>query len=117
MFGYMDMDELEGLTILDEISEKEQPRFKSLLRTLDEEDTELMVECKRVDGSTFKAKLNFTRATLDVSHVLRIIIGNFSQNRELEEKIELLSNVDVQTGLDKPSVLYGISQSAGDQTP
>ncbi|MES9906714.1 MAG: PAS domain S-box protein, partial [Sedimenticola sp.] len=92
MFGYMDMDELEGLTILDEISEKEQPRFKSLLRTLDEEDTELMVECKRVDGSTFKAKLNFTRATLDGEPCTQIIIGNFSQNRELEEKIELLSN-------------------------
>ncbi len=99
MFGYMDMDELEGLTILDEISEKEQPRFKSLLRTLDEEDTELMVECKRVDGSTFKAKLNFTRATLDGEPCTQIIIGNFSQNKELEEKIELLSNIDVQTGL------------------
>ncbi len=99
IFGYMDMDELEGLTILDEISSKEQKRFKSFLRTHNDENAELMIECQRADGTTFEAKLEFTGATLDGEPCTQIIIRNFSQNKELEEKIELLSNIDVQTGL------------------
>ncbi|MES9899760.1 MAG: EAL domain-containing protein [Sedimenticola sp.] len=99
MFGYMDMEELEGLTILDEISSKEQKRFKSFLRTHNNENAELMIECRRTDDSTFEAKLEFTGAALDGEPCTQIVIRNFSQNKELEEKIELLSNIDVQTGL------------------
>lgn len=99
MFGYIDMEELESLTILDEIAEKEQQRFKAFLRTQGDESSKLQIECQCTDGSTFDAKLEFTAATLDGEPCTQIVIRNTDQNKELEEKIELLSTIDVQTGL------------------
>ncbi|MEE9358844.1 MAG: EAL domain-containing protein [Sedimenticolaceae bacterium] len=107
MFGYLDMDEIEGLPILDTISSKDHKRFKLFLRTLKEESCDLMVKCQSQDGETFKAKLEFSPATFDGEPCTQIIIRDYSENRELEHKLELLSNQDPLTGLANHQYFMG----------
>lgn len=107
MFGYLDMEEIEGLPILDTISSKDHKRFKSFLRTLKEESSDLMVKCQSQNGEKFKAKLEFSPATFDGEPCTQIIIRNYSKSRELEHKIELLSNLDPQTGLANRQYFMG----------
>ncbi|AKH20434.1 EAL domain-containing protein [Sedimenticola thiotaurini] len=99
MFGFVDMDELEGLPILDLIPAKDHKTIKSFLRTLGREHTELNIACQNSAGEVFDAKLEFSPATFDGEPCTQLIIRNEAQNKELEQTIELLSNQDAQTGL------------------
>lgn len=99
MFGFVDMDELEGLPILDLIPAKDHKTIKSFLRTLGREHTELDIACQNSAGEVFDAKLEFSPATFDGEPCTQLIIRNEAQNKELEQTIELLSNQDAQTGL------------------
>ncbi len=99
MFGFVDMDDLEGLPILDLIPAKDHKTIKSFLRTLGREHTELNIACQNSAGEVFDAKLEFSPATFDGEPCTQLIIRNEAQNKELEQTIELLSNQDAQTGL------------------
>ncbi|MCW8943295.1 MAG: EAL domain-containing protein, partial [Sedimenticola sp.] len=99
MFGYVNMEELEGLPILDMVSAKDHTDIKSFLKTLGNEKQELRIECQNSAGDTFDAKLEFSPATYDGEPCTQIVIRNDSQSKELEQTIELLSNQDTQTGL------------------
>ena len=74
LFGYVDLDEIEGLPILDMISPKEHKRFKSFLRSLSDDTTELEIKCQNNDGTTFDATLEFSPATIDEEPCTQIII-------------------------------------------
>lgn len=99
MFGYVDMEELEGLPILDMISAKDHKSIKSFLRTLGDEQAELNITCQNSAGESFDATLEFSPATYDGEPCTQLIIRNEVQSKELEHTIELLSNQDPQTGL------------------
>ncbi|MCW8889760.1 MAG: EAL domain-containing protein, partial [Sedimenticola sp.] len=107
MFGYVNMDELEGLPILDMVSAKDHKSIKSFLKTLGNEKQELRVECQNSAGDTFDAKLEFSPATYDGEPCTQIVIRNDSQSKELEHTIELLSNQDTQTGLANRQYFMG----------
>jgi diguanylate cyclase (GGDEF)-like protein/PAS domain S-box-containing protein len=99
MFGYVDLEELEGLPLLDMVSSSDHQKLKPFLRTLEIDASELKVKCQGSDSSTFDATLEFSPATYDGEPCTQIIIRNQPQSRELEEKIELLSHRDSHTGL------------------
>lgn len=99
MFGYVDMDELEGLPILDLIPSRDHQTIKSFLKTLGREHAELNIACQNSAGEIFDAKLEFSPATYDGEPCTQLVIRNEAQNKELEQTIELLSNQDAQTGL------------------
>lgn len=101
MFGYVEMDDIEGLPILDMIAPQEHKKFKEFLRSLDSGTgtTTLDTSCQSSDEKVFKAQLEFSPASVDGEPCTQIIIRDQSLENELEEKIQLLANQDTQTGL------------------
>ncbi len=101
MFGYVEMEDIEGLPILDMIAPKELQKFKKFLRSLDEnaDTTTIDTNCQSSDEKIFKAQLEFSPASIDGEPCTQIIIRDQSLDSELEEKIQLLANQDTQTGL------------------
>jgi len=101
MFGYVEMEDIEGLPILDMIAPKELTKFKAFLRSMDNntESVTLDTNCQSSDEKIFKAQLEFSPASVDGEPCTQIIIRDQSLDSELEEKIQLLANQDTQTGL------------------
>ncbi len=101
MFGHVDLDEIEGLPILDLVSSEDHKRFKKFLRSLDNKNDSARIEvnCRSSEDSIFEATLEFSPATIDGEPCTQIIIRDQSQSKELQKKIALLSSQDVQTGL------------------
>jgi diguanylate cyclase (GGDEF)-like protein/PAS domain S-box-containing protein len=101
MFGYVEMEDIEGLPILDMIAPKELQKFKKVLRSLDDNTETKTIEtsCQSSDEKIFKAQLEFSPASIDGEPCTQIVIRDQSLDNELEEKIQLLANQDAQTGL------------------
>jgi len=101
MFGNLDVDDIEGLPILDMVAPEDHRKFKNFLRKLPEKSgvSELDVKCQSGNGDVFDARMEFSNASIDDEPCTQIIIRDQSRKKELEEKIELLSLQDSQTGL------------------
>jgi len=99
MFGYMDLDEIEGTPILDMISKDDHRRFKAFLRSLDGKARQMEIQCQTSSGKAFAAKLESSPASIDGEPCTQIVIRDQTSQKELEEKIALLSSQDAQTGL------------------
>jgi diguanylate cyclase (GGDEF)-like protein/PAS domain S-box-containing protein len=101
MFGYVEMDDIEGLPILDMVAPEDLQVFKEYLRSLDKSDaaSELEIRCRKSDGIIFDSKLEFSPASVDGEPCTQIIIRDQSLGKELEHKMNLLLKQDTQTGL------------------
>ncbi len=101
MFGYVEMDDLEGMPIMDMIAPQDQQSFKEFLRSLDSstKTTTLESNCQSSDGKVFEAQLKFSPASIGKEPCTQIIIRDQSMDTELEEKIQLLATQDTQTKL------------------
>ena len=98
-FGYVSMEDLEGLPILDMVASTDHQKIKGFLKTLGDEEAELAVTCQNSSGETFSANMEFRPATYDGEPCTQVVIRTQVQSKELERTIELLSNQDGQTGL------------------
>ena len=102
LFGLAQQEDIEGLPILDMIAPDEHEKFKQLLRrliTAEVEAAEITTSCLRSDGMQFNAELSFMPAVVEGEPCTQVIIHNQSTNRELEEKLQILSTRDTHTGL------------------
>jgi diguanylate cyclase (GGDEF)-like protein/PAS domain S-box-containing protein len=101
MFGYLAMDDIEGMPILDMVSPKDTKAFKKFLRSLDEskEPATLEIRCQNSEGKEFSAKLETCPASIDSEPCTQIIIRDQSLDKELEQKINALNKQDSHTGL------------------
>jgi len=101
MFGNLDVEDIEGLPILDMVAPSDHKKFKGFLRKLPEKSgiSELDVKCQSSNGDIFDARMEFSNASIDDEPCTQIIIRDQSSKNELEEKIELISLQDLQTGL------------------
>lgn len=101
MFGFVDTDEIEGLPLLELVVTDEHKKFKAFLRSLntDEENRQLEVTCQSNDGTNFNALLEFSKASIDGEPCTQIVIRNQANQKELEQKIQLLYSKDTQTGV------------------
>ena len=99
LFGYIDMEELEGLPILDMIAPADLPDFKKFLRSAESSQGELEISCQNSEGEPFKATLEFSPASIDGEPCTQIIIRDSASSKQLEQKLEQISNHDPQTGL------------------
>ncbi|MCF6283110.1 MAG: EAL domain-containing protein [Candidatus Polarisedimenticolaceae bacterium] len=102
LFGCTDMEEIEGLPILELIAPDHLPAFKKLLRSLSRDNsqsTTTEIECLRSNGETFVATLETSEASIDGEPCTQVIIHDCSIQKELEEKLYLLSNKDIHTNL------------------
>ncbi|MCB1758164.1 MAG: EAL domain-containing protein [Gammaproteobacteria bacterium] len=99
LFGYVDMEELEGLPILDMIAPDDLSQFKKFIRGGNPKQGELEINCQNSEGKAFKALLEFSGATIDGEPCTQIIIRDRSSSKKLEMKLEEVSSHDPQTGL------------------
>ena len=102
MFGFDELEEIEGTPILDMVSQDDHAMFKDFLRTYGkDEQCEEQLELRGLlpDGTVFKAHMEFSRATIEGEPCTQIIIRNQSDSKELEQKLKYLSKQDMLTGL------------------
>ena len=102
MFGYADLEDIEGVPILDMVDAEDHPVFKDFLRKYakgqNTEDT-IEVEGKQINGDHFKITMEFSRASMEGESCSQIIIRNSADNEELEKRLHSLSKQDLLTSL------------------
>jgi len=98
MFGYIELEELEGLPILDMIAPEDLPKFKKFLRTAESSQGDLEISCQNSEGESFKAILEFSPASIEGEPCTQIIRDS-APNKQLQQKLEQISSHDPQTGL------------------
>ncbi|MCO7545484.1 EAL domain-containing response regulator [Stutzerimonas nitrititolerans] len=100
LFGYEDVDELEGMPMIDLIASCDQGNFKGFLKNYQtlQGTSELVCSGVRTDGSSFKARMNFSPASYDGEPCIQVVIRAESDNAELE-KLREISSQDTVTGL------------------
>ncbi len=102
MFGYDDIEEIEGMPIMDMVSPDDHDSFKKFLRKFSKNDDEIQgdieVSGMRTDGSKFNAVMEFTPASIDGESCTQIIIRTAS-DKELQNQLNILSQQDLLTGI------------------
>ena len=102
MFGFDELDEIEGTPILDMVSQEDHAMFKDFLRNYGKESNapdQLELRGLLPDSTTFRARMEFSCATIEGEPCTQIIIRSQSDSRELEQKLKYLSKQDMLTGL------------------
>jgi diguanylate cyclase (GGDEF)-like protein/PAS domain S-box-containing protein len=103
MFGFDDLEEVEGTPILDMVAPDNHSDFKDFLRNYSkngEDAGKLETHGMLPDGKPFDAIMEFAAASIDGEPCTQIIIrSQASSNRELEQKLKFLSKQDMLTGL------------------
>ncbi len=103
MFGFSELEEIEGTPILDMVAPANHDAFKDFLRNYDKDgETHGEFEARGLlpDGKQFDAVMEFTPASIDGEPCTQIIIRSQAANSaELEQKLKYLSKQDVLTGL------------------
>jgi len=102
MFGYQDLDDVEGMPILDMVSSNDHSQLKDFLRAyskLQSEDDTLSLHGQHTDGNPFEITMEFSPASMEGESCTQIIIRDQTDNKELEEKLNVLSKQDLITGL------------------
>ncbi len=103
MFGFDDLEEIEGTPILDMVAPDYHAEFKDFLRRYaKDENCDGTLETRGIlpDGKIFDAVMELTAASIDGEPCTQIIIRNqLANNRELEQKLKFLTKQDVLTGL------------------
>jgi diguanylate cyclase (GGDEF)-like protein/PAS domain S-box-containing protein len=103
MFGFDDLEEIEGTPILDMVAPEDHVEFKEFLRSYcknGEQEGKLETHGLLPDGKKFDAEMEFTTASIDGEPCTQIIIrSQAGSSAELEQKLKYLSKQDVLTGL------------------
>jgi multidomain signaling protein FimX len=97
VFSYVDEDDLTAKPIMDLISSEYHTYFKQFLKSAGQltQEQRIELECVRSDGQTFQAAMIFSPAVYDGENCLQLQV----QNLELEQKVNIVSDKDPQTGL------------------
>ena len=103
MFGFDDLEEIEGTPILDMVAPEDHDEFKDFLRNYSkdgEQEGSLETHGMLPDGKKFDAEMEFAPASIDGEPCTQIIIrSQAGSSEELERKLKYLSKQDVLTGL------------------
>jgi len=100
LFGYADVEDLEGMPMIDLIEACDQGSFKTFLKNYQtmEGNSELTCSGVRVDGDSFKARMHFSPATYDGEPCIQVVIRAENDSAELQ-KLREISTQDPITGL------------------
>lgn len=101
-FGVVDVDEIQGLPVLDLIAAEDQDRFKTFFRHYmrgDSTEQVIDVHVSVADGEPERVRMEFSPASWDGEACSQILIREQSSSAELEERLEDLSRKDLLTGL------------------
>ena len=105
LFGFESMNDAIGVPVVDLIAGGDNVKgFKQFLRQFDKgsrQEVEFNFESKRMDGSTFEAKLQLAAATLDGDPVTQVIIQqNHNNSAEVAKRLAAAECKDNLTGIN-----------------
>jgi diguanylate cyclase (GGDEF)-like protein len=103
LFEISSLDDIQGIPVLDMISDSQRDTFRNFLRDHEDAGTgenTLNIDCINPSGEQFNTTMEFTPASMEGESCTQIIIRvNYGNNGELEKKIKTLSREDMLTGL------------------
>lgn len=102
MFGYADLEDIEGMPILDMVSSDQHAKLKEFLRGYAKgqiTDDTLDVVGQHTEGKIFNITMEFSNASMEGESCSQIIIRDQAQSKELEKQLNVLSKQDLLTGL------------------
>jgi len=103
MFDYKNMDDIEGLPIMDLVSLEDQTKFKEFMREFmaddKEEERQMDLEGLKAGKKRFKLKMEVSHAIYDSERCIQVVIRDQSQSQELELKLKEISRRDQLTSL------------------
>ena len=102
MFGYADLEDIEGMPILDMVASDQHATLKEFLRGYAKgqvTDDTLEVVGQHTEGKTFNITMEFSNASMEGESCSQIIIRDQAQSKELEKQLNVLSKQDLLTGL------------------
>jgi len=102
LFGYDDVDDLEGMPILDMVTPDNHEQFKIFLRhynagTNDANEFDCNVVC--ADNSQLQTRMFFSSASYDGEPCTQIMLRTNQADAELQERLKEISSQDLLTGL------------------
>lgn len=103
MFGYKNMEDLEGMPIMDLVALNNQPKFKDFMRDFmqdeQEEERQINLEGLKSNNKRFALKMELSQAIYDSERCIQVIIRDQSQSEELERQLKEVSRRDQLTQL------------------
>jgi len=102
VFGHDDMEDVEGMPVLDMVDSEDHAKFKDFLRKYAKgqvKENKLEVQAIKENGRRSKVLLEFTPASMDGELCTQLIIRDQTLNSELETKLNVLSQQDLLTDL------------------
>lgn len=95
MFGYGDMEELEGMPVMDLVAPEDHAKFKDFMREYmtddNEEDRDMQLMGLRLQKNKrhkFRLKMEVSQAIYDNEKCIQIIIRDQTDSKELEKKLK-----------------------------
>ena len=109
LFGHTDVDDLEGMPIMDMIASQDKDEFKQFLRDYQNNRDKSDLNCytTHMDGSEIKSHMFFSDALYDGEPCIQIVLRVESGDAELEEKLKEISSQDLLTGLGNKEFFLG----------
>lgn len=102
MFQFQDLDEIDGLPILEMIAQKDQAGFKKILRKLTKNEIPpdgQNYQAQRANGEQFEVHMEFSTATIEGEPCTQIVLREAAFNPEMEQELNQLRMEDLLTGL------------------
>jgi len=105
MFGFNDLEDIEGTPIMDMAVPADHEKLKEFLRSQQADETKMTgtldITGLKTGGEEFNASMEFTPASYEGEPCTQIIIrARTGDSEELEEKLKSLTRKDMLTGLD-----------------
>lgn len=106
LFGYDDVEDVDGLSILDMISSSEHAKFKTAYRKFSEQSDakpqEVTVLCVNTEGEEFESVIEFSHAEVEGEHCTQLVVREKSHEIMTSVSDEMLAEIrdhDSLTGL------------------
>ena len=102
IFGYVDFDDIAGMSILDMIAPEDADDFKVLLRKLSKGEKppqRINLKAQRSDGTKFDAIMEFAEASYEGEPCQQIILRQQTVSAQLAKELDVLRSKDLLTDL------------------
>lgn len=120
MFGFESFEDIEGMSLLDLVSQQHLDAFKQLLKSLSKGETpppRYELQARDIEGNSFPAVMEFTQAQYEGEPCQQVIFRRQEQgvDPELARKVEELKQRDQVTGLfNRPTFLRALEDAVAD---
>ncbi|RJQ45491.1 MAG: EAL domain-containing protein [Gammaproteobacteria bacterium] len=108
LFGYHNVEELEGVPIMDMVAPSDHSLFKEFLRSHARGggqangvsvSSALEVKGLHTSGREFNIHMEFSPASIEGESCTQVVVHDLSENEEVEKKLKALKRQDLLTGL------------------